>query len=133
MEFANWFTIEASLKLALMCWGVRNLNNKHRQESMFLFLLFKLLIQFPFVSFLSIAILSLLSFSILSLLPLHHLFFLFKSIIYPPKIKTSSFITFCFTNGKYFCILFHSMTYFMNNVYSISFDARAPTCHTQST
>ena len=30
-----------------------------------------------------------------------------------PKIKTSSFITFCFTNGTYFCILFHTMTYFL--------------------
>ena len=28
------------------------------------------------------------------------------------KIKTSNFITFCFTNGTYFCILFHTMTYF---------------------
>ena len=39
--------------------------------------LFKLLTQFPFISFLSISILSLLPFSILSLLPLHHPFFLF--------------------------------------------------------
>ena len=27
-------------------------------------------------------------------------------------IKTSSFITFCFTNGTFFCILFHTMTHF---------------------
>ena len=39
---------------------------------MFLILLFKLLTQFPFVSFVSISILSQLPFSILSLLPLHY-------------------------------------------------------------
>ena len=33
------------------------------------------------------------------LLPLHHPFFLFWSILCPRKIKTSGFITFCFTNG----------------------------------
>ena len=88
-----------------------------RQVSMFLILLFKFLIQqFPFVSFLSISVLSRLHFSIFSLLPLHHPFFLFCSILCPPKIKTSSLITFCFTNGTYFCILFHTMTYFFNNV-----------------
>ena len=53
------------------------LRNKQRQVSMFLILLFKLLTQFPFVSFLSISILSLLPVSILSLLPLPHRFFLF--------------------------------------------------------
>ena len=68
---------------------------------------------FLYVSFFSISILSLLPFSILSLLPLHHLFW----IICPPKIKTSSFIAFCFTNGTYFCILFHTMTYFFNNAF----------------
>ena len=52
--------------------ALRKLNNKQRQVSMFLILLFKLLTQFPFVSFLSISILSLLPFSILSLLPLPH-------------------------------------------------------------
>ena len=31
--------------------------------------------------------------------------------------KTSSSITFCFTNGTYFCILFHTMTYFFNNAF----------------
>ena len=104
---------------------------------MFLFLLFKLLTQFPFVSFLSISILSLLPFSILSLLPIHNPFFLFWSILCPPKIKTSSFITFCFTNGTYFCILFHTMTYFLYNAYyklkKPNFDAWAPTCHTLRT
>ena len=84
---------------------------------MFLILLFKLLTQFPFVSFLSISILSLLPFSILSLLPLHHSFFLFWSILCPPKINTTSFITFCFTNGTYFCILFHTTTYFFNSAF----------------
>ena len=49
--------------------ALRKLNNKQRQVSMFLILLFKLLTQFLFVSFLSISILSLLPFSILSLLP----------------------------------------------------------------
>ena len=55
--------------------------NPHRQVSMFLIFLIKLLTQFPFVSFLSISILSLLnplsSPSPPSLLPLHHPFFLF--------------------------------------------------------
>ena len=84
---------------------------------MFLILLFKLLTQFPFVSFLSISILSLLPFSILSLLPLHHPFFLFWSILCPPKIKTSIYYI-LFTNGTYFCILFHTMTYlFFNNAF----------------
>ena len=64
------FTAESSLELS----ALRKLNNKHRQVSMFLL---KFLIQFPFVSFLSISILSLLPFSILSLLPLPHPFFLF--------------------------------------------------------
>ena len=81
---------------------------------MFLILLFKLLTQFHFVSFLSISILSLLSFlnplssppSLLSLLCL-------------PKIKTSNFITFCFTNGTFFCILFHTMTFFNNAFYKL--------------
>ena len=94
------FTAESSRE----CSALRNLNNKQRQVSMFLILLFKLLTQFPFVSFLSISILSLLPVSILSLLPLPHPFFLFWSILCLPKIKTSNFITFCFTNG-----LFHTM------------------------
>ena len=42
--------------------------------------------------------------------PFLHPFLLFWSILCPPKIKTSSFITFCFTNGTYFCIVFHTMT-----------------------
>ena len=89
--------------------ALRKLNNKQRQVWMFLILLFKLLTQFPFVSFFSISLLSLLSFSILSLLPLHHPIPSFSSdqfFFCPPKIKTSSFITFCFTNDTYFCILF---------------------------
>ena len=56
------FTAESSQELS----ALRKLNNKQRQVSMFLF---KFLIQFPFLSFLSISILSLLPFSILSLLP----------------------------------------------------------------
>ena len=97
---------ESSLELS----ALRKLNNKQRQVSMFLF---KFLAQFPFVSFLSISILSLLPFSILSLLPLPHPFFLLWSILCLPKIKNSSFIIFCFTNGTFFfCILFHTMTFF---------------------
>ena len=81
---------------------------------MFLILLFKLLTQFPFVSFLSISILSLLPLSFLSL---HHSFFLFWSILCPPKITTSMYYI-LFTNGTYFCILFHTMTYlFFNNAF----------------
>ena len=63
------FTAESSWELS----ALRKLNNKQRQVSMFLILLFKLLTQLPFVSFLF----SLLPFSILSLLPLPHPFFLF--------------------------------------------------------
>ena len=92
--------------------SLRKLNNKQRQVSMFLILLFKLLNQFPLVSFHSISILSLLPFSILSLLPLPHPLFLFCSILCPPKIKTLSDITLNFIKGTYSCILFHTMTFF---------------------
>ena len=60
------FTAESSQELS----ALRKLNNKQRQVSMFLVLLFKLLTQLPFFF-------SLLPFSILSLLPLPHHFFLF--------------------------------------------------------
>ena len=102
------FTAESSRELRRnSSWG-----NK-RQVSMFLIFLFKLLTQFPFVSYLSISILSPLPFSILSLLPLHHPFFLFWSILCPPKIKTSIYYI-LFTNGTFFCIL----TYlFFNNAF----------------
>ena len=102
---------------------------------MFLILLFKLLTQFPFVSFVSISILSLLPFSILSLLPLHHPFFLFWSILCP---QTSIYYI-LFANGTYFCILFHTMTLsFFLIMHSISlkkpnFYGWAPTCHTLRT
>ena len=96
------FTAESSRELRRIApWG-----NKQRQVSMFHILLFKLL-----TPFLSISILSLLPFSILSLLPLHHPFFLFWSILCPPKIKTSIYYI-LFTIGTYFCILFHTMTFF---------------------
>ena len=62
-------TAESSQELS----ALRKLNNKQRQVSMFLILLFKLLTQLPFVSFLF----SLLPFSVLSLLPLPQPFFLF--------------------------------------------------------
>ena len=64
------FTAESSRAL-------RKLNNKQRQVSMFLILLFKLLTQLPFVSFLF----SLLPFSILSLLPPSSLSLLIISLI----------------------------------------------------
>ena len=90
--------------------ALRKLNNKQRKVSMFLILLFKLSTQFPFVSFLSISILSLLPLSILSLLPLPHPFFLINSCL--PKITTSSFITFCFTNGTFLHSVSHHHIFF---------------------
>ena len=42
---------------------------------------------------------------------------LLSLLIYPLSIKTSSFITFCFNNGTYFCILLHTMTYYFNNAF----------------
>ena len=121
------FTAESSRELRRNApWG-----NKQRQVSMFLILLFKLL-----TPFLSISILSLLPFSILSLLPLHHPFFLFWSILCPPKIKTSIYYI-LFTNGTYFCILFHTMTFFFNNAFyklkQTKFLCLVPTCHTLRT
>ena len=76
---------------------------------MFLILLFKLLTQFPFVSFLSISILSLLPFSTSSPPSL-------LSLLCPPKIETSIYYI-LFTNGTYFCILFHTMTYLFFNAF----------------
>ena len=69
------------------------------------------------MSFFSLSLSSLCSLSQSSLLPLHHPFFLFWSILCPPKIKTSIYYI-VFTNGTYFCILFHTMTYlFFNNAF----------------
>ena len=79
---------------------------------MFPILFSKLLTQFPFVYFLSISILSLLPFSILSPPSL-------LSILCPPKKKTSIYYI-VFTNGTYFCILFHTMTYLFLIMHSIS-------------
>ena len=80
---------------------------------MFLILLFKLLTQF-LSSLFSLSLSSLCS---LSQLPLHHPFFLLLSILCPPKIETSIYYI-LFTNGTYFCILFHTMTYlFFNNAF----------------
>ena len=84
---------------------LEKLNNKQRQVWMFLILLFKFLTQFPFVSFISISFLSLLPFSILSTISSFSSDQFF--VLLPPKIMTSSFITFCFTNDTYFCILRH--------------------------
>ena len=64
------FTAESSRELS----ALRKLNNKQRQVSMFLILLFKLLTQFPFVFFLS-SLYSLSQSSLFSHLP--HPFFLF--------------------------------------------------------
>ena len=61
----------------------------------FLILLFKLLTQYPF-----------------------HLFSLYPyplSSLFSLSDMTSSFIAFCYSNGRYYCILFHTMTYFFNN------------------
>ena len=38
------------------------------------------------------------------------------SVLCPPKIKTS-ICYILFTNGTYFCILFHTMTFFFNNAF----------------
>ena len=84
---------------------------------MYLILLFKLLTQFLFVSFLSISILSLLPFSILSLLPHHHPFFLFRSILCPPKIKTSIYYI-LFTNGFLHTVSHHDIFFLI--MHSIS-------------
>ena len=56
------FTAKSSRELRRKHSALRKLKNKQRQVSMFLTLLFKLLTQFPFVSFVSISILSLCSF-----------------------------------------------------------------------
>ena len=84
---------------------------------MFLILLLKLLTQFLFVSFplCSLSQSSLFSLSTIpspsppSLLSL-------LIILCPPKIKTSIYYI-LFTNGTYFCILFHTMTFFFNNAF----------------
>ena len=94
------FTAESSRELS----ALRKLNNKQRQVSMFLIRLFKLLTQFPFVSFLSISILSLLPFSILSLLPLP--IPSFSSDQFLVLVKTSSFITFCLPMAHFFAFCF---------------------------
>ena len=84
---------------------------------MFLILLFKLITQFPFVSFLSISIslcsLSQSSLFSLSLLPLHHPFFLISSILCPPKIKTSIYYI-LFTIFLH-TVLHHELSFFFFN------------------
>ena len=81
---------------------MRTLNNKQRQVLMFLILLFKLLTQFFFLFSLSLS--SLCSFSQSSLLSLSTISFFSSDC--PPMVKTSSFITVCFTNGTYFAFCF---------------------------
>ena len=102
------FTAESSREVST----VRKLNNKQRQVSMFLF---KLLNQFPF---LSISILSLLPFSILSLLPLPIPSFSCDQFFVFLRLKTSSFITFCFTTcfppASYWCHNISFGCYFIN-------------------
>ena len=75
---------------------------------MFVILLFKLL------SLFSLSLSSLCSLSQSSLFSLStNPSFSSESILCPPKIKTSRFII----NGTYFCILFHTMTYLLNNAF----------------
>ena len=89
------FTAKSSQELS----ALRKLNNKQRQVSMFLF---KILTHFPFVSFsLSLSSLCALSQSFSSPPP-PSLFSLLINSFCLPKIKTSSFITFCFNNGTFF-------------------------------
>ena len=94
------FTAESSRELS----ALRKLNTKQRQLSLFLILLFKLLTQFPFVSFLSISICSLSQSSLFSLSP-SFLSLLIKSL------SSSSFI----------CIILRSVShhdiYFLNNAF----------------
>ena len=78
--------------------------------SIILILLFKLLTQFPFVSFLSISILSLLPFSTSSTPSLLSL--LINSL---SSYDRDFNLLHSFTNGTYFCIPFHTMTYFFFN------------------
>ena len=87
---------------------LRKLNNKQRQVSMFLL---KFLIHSSLLSLFSLSLSSLYSLSqssLFSLSPIPS----FSSDQFFVLIKTSSFITFCFTNGTFFCILFHTMTFF---------------------
>ena len=79
-----------------------------------MFLLFKLLTQFPFVSC-SLSLSSLCSLSQSSVFSLSTIPSF--SILCPPNIKSSIYYI-LFTNGTYFCILFHTTTYlFLNNVF----------------
>ena len=81
---------------------------------MFLILLLKLLNSISFCLF------SLFSLSAPFLNPLSSpsppSFLFLLIILCPPKIKTSIYYI-LFTNGTYFCILFHTMTSFFNNAF----------------
>ena len=88
------FTAESSRELS----ALRKLNNKQRQVSMFLL---KLLIHFSLLSLFSLSLSSLYSLSqssLFSLFPIPS----FSSDQFFVLIKTSSFITFCFTNDTSF-------------------------------
>ena len=93
--------------------ALRKLNNKQRQVSMFLILLFKLLTQLPFVSFL----LSLLPFSILLFSSPPSLLSLLTNSLSPKIAKDLKFHYILF-HGTFFCILFHTMTFLI--MHSIS-------------
>ena len=95
------FTAVSSQELS----AVRKLNNMQRQVSMFLLKFLTLL------SLFSLSLSSLYSLSqssLFSLSPIPS----FSSDQFFVLIKTSNFITFCFTNATFFCILFHTMTFF---------------------
>ena len=83
---------------------------------MFLILLFKLLTQFPFVSFLSISISSLCSLSQSSLFSLSTIPSF--SILCPPKIKTSIYYI-QFTNGTFFFAFYFTPWHFNNAFYKL--------------
>ena len=95
-------TAESSRELS----ALRKLNNKQRQVLMFLF---KFLTQLSLFSLSLSPLCSLSQTSLFSLSPI-------PSFSSEDKDFTS-FITFCFTNGTFFCILFHTMTYFFNNAF----------------
>ena len=94
------FTAESSRELS----ALRKLNNKQKQVSMFLILLFKLLSQLPFLF-------SLLPFSILSLFPSP--IPSFSSDQFSVFLRHKSSLHSVSLMAHFFCILFHTMTFFL--------------------
>ena len=115
------FTAESSRELRKNAVALRKSHNKQRQVSMFLILLFMLLTQFPFVSFLSISILSLSLSSLCSLSQSS----LFSLSTMPSFFSDQFFVLLRFQVPLHsvspmapyfcFCILFLTMTYFFND------------------